>query len=100
MHFSDYNVQLLTEPQVTIHASNIKWPLKKLGLVGPKALWERYKKVLRTFFFNLLICLLGLTLQLLSHLKEMDKHLQVRYLGLKLGHKLALHSEHKKNITV
>jgi hypothetical protein len=27
----------------------------------------------------------------------MDKHLQVRYLGLELGHKLALHSEHKKH---
>ncbi len=33
---------------------------------------------------------------MLSHLKEMDKHLQVSYLCLELGHKLALHSEHKK----
>jgi hypothetical protein len=30
----------------------------------------------------------------------MDKHFQVRYLGLELGHKLALHSKYKKNITV
>jgi len=30
----------------------------------------------------------------------MDKHLQVRYLGLELGHKLALHSEHTKKTSL
>jgi hypothetical protein len=81
-----------------MHSSPSKWPLKKLGPVGPKALWERYKKgAPKVFLLSFNLPSIGLTLQLLNHLKEMDKHLQVRYLGLELGHKLALHSEQENH---